>query len=88
MAWRSLLTKNPLQPFAERTEQSSDGPLCPLLQVTRVHGAQTRRNLIAVLEVLDVGRAAFNRPMVGDQAQLLCTQIGGPRERFRRHPPR
>src|ERR1043165_2579880 len=72
------------QPSANRAEDALHGALYPLFHVALVDRTQPGRNVIAVLEVFRVNRAAFDRPQIRDAAQLFGSHVARRREGVRR----
>src|SRR2546425_4420686 len=59
---------------ADRAQHASDRALGALFQVALVHRAEPGRNVVAVLEIFEVGRAALDRTLIGNAAQFLGVQ--------------
>src|SRR5262245_43633552 len=70
-----LPLEDTLEPLPDRAEDSLDGALDTLLDRPLMNRAQTGRNIVALFEVLRVGRTSLDRTQVGHVAEVLASQI-------------
>src|SRR5258706_9529157 len=80
---RILPAEDAFQSPADRAEHPLDGSLHALLHVALVDRAQTRRNIVAILEILSVRGTPFHRPQVRHVAEILRPQFTRRLERVR-----
>jgi hypothetical protein len=69
------------RPMAPSTPWIARWALC--FRVALVNRTEPARDVVAVLEVFDVGRAALDRTLVGEAAQFLGVQARRGSERGR-----
>src|SRR5688572_14170746 len=75
--------KDPFDAAPKSPKDSLHSALDLLLETACMDGTEAARDLVPVLEVLDVGWTSFDRALVREQAQLLGLEIGRRRERLR-----
>src|SRR4029079_18843603 len=75
--------EDPLNALPDRAEDALDGALHSLLDIPLMDCAEARGNIVAVFEVLRVGRTSLDRTEVGNVAELLASHVTGRFERMR-----
>ena len=68
------LAEDALQLSTQSGEEALERAAQPLLHAARMQRTETARDLVALLEVLGVDRAAFDRTQVGDAAEDLVAE--------------
>src|SRR5262245_54568834 len=73
-----------LEALPDRTEDALDGSLHALFDSPLMNRTQARGDLVALLEVLRVGRTSVDRTQVGNVAEILASHVSGRFEGVRR----